>query len=247
MNTTIPEPFNEQRESSDRVIGWMIAIATALAILMMAHHPTIHTDAMADVIAEMARKAAINRFVHGSLIALIGVLLFAFSEYSRRRCRNTPLLRAALLAYAIGALASIGAGLINGFVSTELALRYADANADALEVLRHLLRLCWRFNQALAQLGEIGRGMAMVLWSIALLRAGNQRWLGGFGLIAGGVPVLAILSGMLPLDLHGALLALAAMSAWNLALAMQLIRNRLAWSLPVDRDGSPSRLAGPVD
>lgn len=212
--------------SSDPAIGSIIGIATLLAILMMAHHPTVSAHGMPEVVAEIARKAALDRYIHGGLIALLAALLFGFGEYSARAGMDRPLVRAALLAYAIGVAASIGAALINGIVAPELSLRYVGADAAALEQLRHLLRLCWRGNQALAGLGEIGRGLGVVLWSCALLRLRRNRVLAVFGLLAGGVPALAIAAGALRLDLHGAILALSAPAAWNLALAVQLLRGK---------------------
>lgn len=210
----------------DRTLAALIAAATLLAVAMMAHHPTAHADGMSELVAEIARKSALNGFVHGALIALLGVLLFAFAEFSARPGFDRPLTRAARLAFALGVAAAMVAALINGFVVDALAQRYADADAAALESLRHLLRLCWRVNQASAAAGEIARGVAIVLWSCALLRLGRSRMLGIAGLLLGGAPALLVLLGTLRLDLHGAMLALLAAAAWNLMLAIQLWRGR---------------------
>jgi hypothetical protein len=136
---------------------------------------------------------------------------------------NRPLGRAALLAYGIGVAASMAAALVNGIIVPALASRYPDV-AAAPGQLGSLLRLCWSANQALADAGEVGRCVGVVLWSGLILRSRSGVALGVFGLVAGAVPALAILLGLLRLDLHGAMLALLVAAAWNLALAVRLVR-----------------------
>lgn len=211
---------------SDRTLAVLITAATVLAVALMAHHPTAHAPDTAALVAEIARKAALNRFVHGALIGLLALLLFAFVEFSARPGFTGPLVRAARLAVIIGVAASITAALINGFIVTDLAARYADADAAALDALRHLLRLCWQANQMFAALGEIARGLAVLLWSCALLQLGRSRIVGLAGLLLGGLPAVLVLGGVLRLDVHGAMLALLATALWNLLLAAQLWRGR---------------------
>src|SRR6188472_589789 len=114
--------------SNDKFAGILIAAASLLTVLMMAHHPVISSHDMAEAAAEIARKAFVDRFVHGTLIALICVLLFGFMEFSSRLGLTQRSVRAGLLAYAIGTAAMIGAALISGFVVADLGLNYAGAN-----------------------------------------------------------------------------------------------------------------------
>lgn len=210
----------------DRTIAWIIGAASLLAIAMMAHHPATTADTMEGIVAEITRKASTIKFVHGSLAALLGVLLFGFTEYSMRDGANRPLVRAALVAYVIGVIATIGAALAEGFVATDLAMRYSGAPHGDLEPLRHSLRLCWYANQASADLGEFARATAMVFWSTGLLRRRRSRMLGACGGVIGCAIALAVATGALQLDVHGALLAVLVTLAWNLGLALQLWRGR---------------------
>lgn len=225
--TNLPaDPPGHPARLSDRTMGILIGGASLLAIAMMAHHPATTSDTMAGLVAEITRKAPAIKFVHGSLVALLAVLLFGFTEYSTRHGTNRPLVRAALVAYAIGVVATIGAALAEGFVATDLAMRYADAAAPALDSLRHSLRLCWYANQALADCGEFARAAAMLLWSVDLLRRGGNRVLGAAGCAVGAAIPVAIATGMLRLNVHGALLAVVVTLAWNLGLALQLVRGK---------------------
>lgn len=220
--------------SDMRAAGAIIVAASLLSLLMMAHHPSGSTRDMAVFVEQIARVGALNRFVHGALIALLAALLFGFAEFSRVFGAGRPLVRAALVAYAIGAGADIGAATINGFAVGRIAAHYAGADAGALDQLRALLHLGWAMNQSLADLGEVARALAMVLWSLAILRARTHLLLGAAGVLLGGGVALALLGGWLVLDVHGMLLAVLFASAWNIALGVQLLRGRVsATSQPV--------------
>jgi hypothetical protein len=211
-----------------RAAGAIIVAASLLSLLMMAHHPSGSTRDMAVFVEQIARVGALNRVVHGALIALLAALLFGFAEFSRVFGAGRPLVRAALVAYAIGTAADIGAATINGFAVGRVAAHYAGADTGALEQLRALLHLGWAMNQSLADLGEVARAIAIVLWSLAILRTRTQLLLGASGVLAGGSIALAQLGGWLTLDVHGMLLAVLCASAWNVALGVQLLRGRLS-------------------
>lgn len=210
-----------------KTAGAVIVAASLLALLMMAHHPSGSTRDIAAFVAESARIGALNRFVHGTLIALLGALLFGFADFSRGFGGGRPLVRAALIAYAIGVGADIGAASINGFAVGRLASRYVGTDAAALDQLRHLLHLCWSMNQTLADLGEVARALAITLWSIAILLTRTNRLLGATGVLVGVGIATALLSGRLALDVRGMLLAVLCGTAWNVALGVQLLRGRL--------------------
>jgi len=216
-------PFSDMRTA-----GAIIVAASLLSLLMMAHHPSGSTRDMAVFVEQVARVGALNRVVHGALIALLAALLFGFAEFSRVFGAGRSLVRAALVAYAIGTAADIGAATINGFAVGRVAAHYAGADTAVLEQLRALLHLGWAMNQSLADLGEVARAIAIVLWSLAILRTRTQLLLGASGVLVGGAIALALLGGWLTLDVHGMLLAVLCASAWNVALGVQLLRGRLS-------------------
>ena len=64
-------------------------------------------------------------------------------------------------------------------------------------------------------------------WSLALFpRPGAARWIGLAGLLAGGLPIAGLLAGLLALDVHGMGLVVLAEAAWNVAVAVWLLRTR---------------------
>ena len=219
--------ITESAESfSARRAGIVLVAATIVSILAMAHHPSIHSHEPAAAIAEIGTKAALGRIVHGVLIALMGLELYAFAVLADRLGARRDAVRLGFVAYAIGIGAMIGAALISGFVVTHLASHYAEAGADP-SAFTNLARFAMAGNQSLAQLGVIAISVAILAWSVALLHDRAQRWLAIVGLAASVLPALALVAGATRLDVSGMTLVVIAEAIWNVAVGVALIRGRL--------------------
>jgi hypothetical protein len=226
--TTQNEPTDAARAGAEaRTAGIILVAASLLAILMMAHHPTAGTHDGAGLAAEIADKAQLSRFVHGVLIALIALQLFAFTIFCKRLGADRILVTAGLVGYAIGTGAMIGAALISGFVVSDLAAHYASLPGAEQTVFIDLARVCMTGNQALARLGVVAASAGIVLWSIVLVASRRSAWLGFVGIIAGVAPAMALLFGALHLDVQGMTLVVVCQAIWNVAVGAQLIRAKL--------------------
>jgi hypothetical protein len=228
MNTPAESALLPSEAKDSRLAGVVIAAASVASVLLMAKHPHVGARAMVDVVSEMSAKAATDRLVHAALIALMGALLFAFGELSRLLGMRRATVRAALLAYAIGTGAMMGAALISGFVVPALASQYAGASAAELEGFRTLAVLSTIGNQTLAQFAVASTSVAVFLWSLALMR--GPRALPGvaiLGLLVAVGPVAALLTGLIALKVTGMSLVVGCQTLWNLAVAVPMIRRRL--------------------
>lgn len=218
---------NETVESaSARRAGLVLVAATIVSIVAMAHHPSVGSHEPAAAIAEIGTKATLNRLVHGVLIALMGLELCAFAVFGDRLGTRRDAVRVGFVAYALGIGAMIGAALISGFVITGLAAHYAEAGADPA-AFANLARLAMTGNQALAQFGTVAISAAILAWSIALLRDRSRRWLAIVGFAASMLPALALVAGVIRLDVHGMTLVVVAEAIWNIAVGVALIRGKL--------------------
>src|SRR5690348_9849873 len=122
MTTTTETPNGTATAGEARIAGGVLVAATLLSILMMAHHPSASTHDPASLAADIAGTATLSRIVHGVLIALIALELYAFVVFSARLAPGRVAARAALVAYAIGTGAMIGAALVSGFVVSSLGV-----------------------------------------------------------------------------------------------------------------------------
>jgi hypothetical protein len=187
--------------------GIALAVAAVASIALMMNHPSgPHGGAMVGI-------------VHGGMMLALGALLFGFVTFARARGPSTPVI-AGLIAYAISTGAHIGAATINGFAVPALANWPKGAPGH------DVFLLAWQLNQGLSGVGTIAIGIAYVSWAIALRR--DHVVLAAAGALAGAVPAALLLSGVIRLDVHGALLAYGLHGLWALALGVTIWRGRLA-------------------
>jgi hypothetical protein len=167
-------------------------------------------------------QGGLNTLVHGGMILFLFVLLVGFVAMSLRRGLMNALVLAALIAYAISAVAHFGAATINGFIVPSLG---TSAEPPSHEIFR----LCWQANQALAKLGVFATGAAYILWSLDLLRGPGvtNRIIALAGFAAGALPAAAIATEALKMDVHGAFIIYAIHALWAALIAIQLIRRKV--------------------
>lgn len=196
--------------NADRIAGGVLMLAALGIVAMMGHHPSSF------------HAIGLGRFVHGAMIALVGVTAYGFAHLALRMGVEKPAVLAGLVAYGIGALGGIGAGTINGFVVTGLVARgVTDHN---------LLLFAWESNQALARIGVIASGVAFLLWSSDFVRrpGWTSRGLGALGIVAGILPILLLWSGMLGMNLAGAILIYGIHAGWIALAGLYLWSGRFA-------------------
>ena len=187
--------------------GIALAAGAVGSIALMMNHPSSpHGGAMVEI-------------VHGGMMLALGAMLFGFVAFARARGPSTPVL-AGLIAYAISAGAHLLAATINGFAVPAMAAWPKGPPGH------DVFLLAWQLNQGLAGLGIVATGIAYVSWAIALRR--DHPVLATAGALAGAVPAALLLSGVIRLDVHGALLAYGLHGLWALALGSIMLRGRLS-------------------
>ena len=171
-------------KQGETVAGAALAIAAALTVLAMAHHPT-----------GTALAATLGRAVHGVLMVLILLMLAGFIRFAAMRGLGRFVVALALTFYASGTLANLLAGAINGFVVPALLERGAyETNAALL----------WTMNQTFAKSAVYAISAAFALWGADMLARG-PRLIGAAGIVAGALPAALLAAGALDMDVAGAL------------------------------------------
>ena len=224
MQTVSSDPHHRQTF----VTGVVLLVVTLLAVAAMAHHPTVSpAPDPQHAIRGVAALGRLSAVVHGALIALMLVTFHCLTEFAWRRGLARPLVRSGLIAYATGVLVMIGAALVSGFVVADVASMIPRETAGDLQVARPLLALCGILNQACADVGAVAMSIGIGLWSLDLLRErGVARGVGAFGCVVAVVPIVALPAGLIRLDVHGMLQVVLLQAAWNLGIALLLMRER---------------------
>lgn len=213
--------------SNGRPAGIVLGLGSIIMVAFMAIHPTVHAHDGGGLASEMSRIAIRNAVVHGTLIANEGLMLLGLLGLADRLGLGRMLVRAGIIAAAMGTITLVGAALLNGFITPALVARHAGAGAS-FEELHPVLLLTHMSSVALVYAGIPAMSAAVLAWSIVLLRRGkNGRLIGALGVICVLLPVVAEASGHLPVDIHGFGAFVLVQSIWYVASAVQLVRNRI--------------------
>jgi hypothetical protein len=235
MNLTEPIMAESAQQKLDRSLngaartaGVLLIAATTLEVAVMAHHPSIKTANLALAIEKLRTMVALSAWVHGTLIALLLVGYYGFTQFAFRRGLSRPLVLVGLIAYAAGMFALIAAALIDGFVTPRVVLPTTVLGLGDMHVTGQILVLCSLLNRATADFGAVAMSVGIAVWSIDLLRdAGFRRATGVLGVLVGLVPAIALVFGALALDVHGMLLVVILQAIWALAVGTLLVTRRV--------------------
>lgn len=210
------------------VAGILLLVVTLLEVLAMAHHPSVATADIGHAVRRIGELSRLSGLVHGALMALLLLTLYGLSEFAMRRGPARPLIRAGAIAYGAGTIVMLGAALVSGFVIGDAAALLPHDTAVDLQINRQVLILCGILNQACANCAVVAMSIGIGLWSVDLLRdRGTTRLIGILGCVVCVVPMAALLSGVMRLDVHGMRTVVLVQAPWTLAIA--------AWLILVDR------------
>lgn len=239
--------------SPSRFGGIVLIAGSLLTIAFMIYHPTIRAKGLTELVDEFARQQWVNGLVHGSLIALMGLLVVGFSCLSSRMGWQHPLVRAAFISYGMGVIAMIAAALISGFIIPDFVEGYqarlthqmklsdhghavqslpADpspaASHEQLKSMLQIMGLARSGNQVCSRMGVLASSVAYLLWSLVLLRSkGVVKWVGILGTIAGLLLTASLLLGYLPMNVHGMLVFVGVQACWSVAAGWMMLVRRI--------------------
>jgi hypothetical protein len=206
------------------VYGYMLMFATLLTTIVVAHHPAPDLHDHARAMANIAAVSEPERWMHGGVSALAILFCVAYSGFAWRLGIEHPLVVAGWLCYVFGTFALLLAALNDGFIIPDLAARFA-ADPAAHPWGYDMIAACGLTLQALAKLGLVLIGFALVLWAHALAHhRGMARWMAALAFVTGGFSAAYILRLPGQIDKNGLFLLLVGQTVWNLAVAFWMIR-----------------------
>lgn len=188
--------------------GIALIAGSIVSILLMMNHPSG---------AHGAHGGSAGLIVHGGMILALSAMFFGFVCMVIERGARAPLLLG-LIASAISTAAHIAAATINGFTVPMMAGWHGGMPGH------DVFLLAWFLNQALAGLGVFATALAYLFFAFDLRR--DQWILAATGALAGVIPAGLLGSGVIRLDVHGALLAYGLFGLWALALGVWMLRTK---------------------
>lgn len=216
-------------DTSGSMVGFILGGGAILGVVVIALHPHAASSGpnLAEMVSGSPRLSAANAIVHGLMIALIYSWISALSILATRLGENRLWVRHGLIAYVLGGLLAIGAGLINGFVVPEAAELYRGQTGVGIP--GDIGTLLWAMTQVLTKCGIIAMSAGIAFLSVGLLTSEDKmaRVTGGAGILIGGAIAVAMLAGELGASLLGMAVAVAAQGLWYLLISALLITRRI--------------------
>jgi hypothetical protein len=218
----------------NRIFGGAL-IVSVVGLLITAHiHPTgFHGAASADAMEHVMR---VNVGAHALALVSIWLSLIGLIGLSRHLGIGRPEIIAAMAAYVMAVMAAMSAAIVSGFIMTELARSTIGADESARAGAQLLSTYSHHLNGAYAKVHVAASSLAILLWSVAMLRARFSRVLPFVGFISLVPPAMVLFSGRFHMDVHDLLHVVIAQGVW-LAWSGVLLLRRTA-SAPRDGAGA---------
>jgi hypothetical protein len=213
---------------TDNQKGGIALIVGAIGgLVTMAMHPTgggVLTP------AQYERFALMNIVAHSLAIASSPISFLGALALTRQLQSPDRFSISALVMYGFAIVAGMMAATASGFIATPLVAGLTPAASEVNHALYHYTGL---WNQAFARILAVASSVAILLWSLAILRnrALSVR-AAYYGIPLGIIIVLLVASGSLKLDLHGFGLVMILQSVWFISVGTLMIR---LTDRPIDR------------
>ncbi len=199
-------------------------LVSALSLLAMSHHPYSTASETKGIMQDIVSYSSLAGMVHGVMILVVMAYTILLLLYSQARNLQKTLVASGFCFFITGSILLIGAAIVSGFISPELAISYMDRPDTQLDNFEALLTLGHVSNQALARSGSVMWLASCLFWSIELFSAdkfeGALSILGIFLSVSTGA---ALVSGYLDLSVSGMTMIVAAIAIWSSGLGSLLI------------------------
>lgn len=208
----------------NRIYGGAL-IASVVGLLVTAHvHPSgLHGATSAEAMEHVLR---LNVGVHTLALVSIWFSFIGLVGLSRQLGLARPEVIAALVAYTMAVIAAVSAAIASGFVMTELQRSTFGADEPTRSGLQLLSTYTHHLNGAYAKVHVAASSVAILLWSVAMLRARFSKVLPFVGFVSLVAPASVLFSGRFHMDVHDLLLVVLAQGVWLAWSGVLLVRRK---------------------
>jgi hypothetical protein len=173
--------------------------------------------------ADVDHVARMLIVVHSLALASIPIIFLGAWGMTRRISGADRLAWTGLVLYALASIAVMNAAVCDGLIAPTLMRKTVAATAETRDVWRTLMNFNFQLNQAFARVYAVGSSLAVVLWSVSILRyRALGLGVGIYGVVLGVATTVGICSGFLTPDRHGFGMLVFGQAIWFLVVAGRL-------------------------
>jgi hypothetical protein len=148
--------------------GFALIAGTLMAGLTMSVHPT-HVDSSTTA-ATLAHQMQVLVAVHALALLSVPISVFGFVGVTRRLGWDKPEVLLAFIVYSFSAISIVFAAIADGLINAAILPRLLGADPASSQILKAAIEYNHQLNQACAQVYVIGSSLAILLWSVALMK-----------------------------------------------------------------------------
>jgi hypothetical protein len=175
--------------------------------------------------AEVEHMARMLIGVHTLALLSIPVTFLGAWGMTRRIGGADRLAWVGLVIFALSSIAVMNAAVFDGLMAPVLMRKIVAATAETRDMWQTLMSFNFQMNQAFARVYAVGSSLALVLWSVSILRyRALGRGVGVYGVVLGVATAAGICSGFLTPDKHGFGMLIFGQAIWFLLVASALWR-----------------------
>ena len=202
------QEYVSANRNEDRLLGWMLAATSAIAVVGMANHP-VGAESFKDY----------GRIFHGIMMVTAIVVFATLSRFAAGSGKERFPVWIGMVCLGFGTAANLIAGSVDGFVVPELADR---------GLREQMWPLTWALNQTMAQGAVYLTGAAFVLWGIdwAWRTTGASRIRGMVAALVGVVPPFCLVLGIINMHAFGAFIAYSIQTIFSMLAAWEILRRQ---------------------
>jgi hypothetical protein len=180
--------------------------------------------------AALARMAFIDAVAHSLAILGTWLVLVGPVGLSRMLGLQRVTVLAALVAFALLALAVVVAAALDGFVVPRLTEQWMNVDSSARGDLRQLIQFCVLLASSLTRIYLLLGAIAISLWSWVIYHDRLSRGLAWVGAVVGVVGIATLFGGPAYVSVHEVLALVAGEAAWMILAGLLMIHRGLAAS-----------------
>jgi hypothetical protein len=205
--------------TDNRMSGAALIAGMTGFIITMAFHPTGHDLLSPEHAATMMR---LNLAVHSLALVCVPILFLGALGLTQHLASPNRLALSGLVLFGFAEVAVMIAAAVSGLVTPGL-MRHMNADPSMADSWRTALALSGHLNQSFALIFVVASSAAIGLWSIAIFRSHLlSRSLALYGCIFAPLTIIFVVSGRLPLNVHGFGMVALVQAIWFIAAGVQL-------------------------
>jgi hypothetical protein len=203
--------------------GLALILGSAGSIITMALHPTGHDLAAPGQLTPVTHMVVA---VHTLALICLPVMFLGAWGLSRRLASPDRLSMMALVFYGFATVAVMNAAAVSGFMSPYIAKQMAEADPAMHDMWHAMFHYNGQLNQAFAMVFVVAVSVAIVLWSVAIMKSKEFAMSAGiYGCILGPMTIVAVVSGHVTLGVHGFGMIVLCQAIWYVAIGVGLWRH----------------------